>query len=154
MLMIGGAPESQALGLWLSCAPRGTPSRIEMDAEAMGAAARLAPVDPSYARKLLRDVVGGFAPHRDFTVAERMLADVSLDGCETAFRFGRDGKPFNMPGPSESRATRLSAIQTGVAREGGSGEVVSIDKTSAEVPAPADLPGLAKTDINECSPAP
>ena len=117
MLMIGGAPESQALGLWLSCAPRGTPSRIEIDVETMGAAAPLAPVDPSYARKLLRDVVGGFAPHRDFTVAERMLADVSLDGCETAPRFGRDGKPFNMPGPSESRAARLSAIQTGVARE-------------------------------------
>jgi hypothetical protein len=64
-------------------------------------------VDPGYARKLLRDVAVwaqfvGFAPPQDFAVVERIFGDVSADTCDVAFQFGRDGKPFYMPGPSES----------------------------------------------------
>lgn len=75
--------------------------------ETMGAAAPLAPVDPSYARKLLRDLAAwsqsiGFAPHRDFTVLEQMFGDVDAGACNVAFRFGRDGKPCYLPGPTES----------------------------------------------------
>jgi hypothetical protein len=75
--------------------------------EKLGAASPLVPVDPSYGRKLLRDAVAwsqskGFPPHREFAVAERILADVSPDPCGAVFQFGRDGKPFYMPGPKES----------------------------------------------------
>ncbi len=75
--------------------------------ETVGAAAPMMPVEPSYARKLLGDVAAwaqslGFPPHRDFAVAERMFGDVSAAGCDVDFRFGLDGKPSYMPGPTES----------------------------------------------------
>jgi hypothetical protein len=74
--------------------------------EGMGVEVPLKAVEPSYARKLLRDVVTwaqslGFAPHRDFVVAERMLGDVNAATCDVEFRFGRDGEPVYMPGPTE-----------------------------------------------------
>ena len=55
---------------------------------------RLAPVEPSYARKLLRDVAAwagsiGVAPHRDFAAVEQLFGDVSADACDATFQFGR-----------------------------------------------------------------
>jgi hypothetical protein len=72
----------------------------------LSAATPLVPVDPSYARKLLRDLVLwsgslGFQPHADFTTVERMFGDVDPQACEAAFEFGQDGKPLYVPGPSE-----------------------------------------------------
>jgi hypothetical protein len=69
----------------------------------------LADVDPSHARKLLRDVTAwsgsiGFAPHRDFAAVEPLFGDVSADACDATFEFGRDGKPFYLPGPFETPA--------------------------------------------------
>ena len=71
------------------------------------AGAPLVSVDPSYARKLLRDVAAwsqsiGFAPHRDFTAVERIFGDVSADASEASFRFGRDGTPVYVPGPMDT----------------------------------------------------
>jgi hypothetical protein len=67
----------------------------------------LVTIEPSHARKLLQDLRGwaesiGFAPAEDFEVVERLFGDVSTDSCDMAFQFGRDGKPFYVPGPSES----------------------------------------------------
>jgi hypothetical protein len=64
-------------------------------------------VDPSYARKLLRDLAAwsqsiGFAPHRDFTAVERIFGDVAADASEASFRFGCDGKPVYIPGPTDT----------------------------------------------------
>jgi len=64
-------------------------------------------VDPSYARKLLRDAADwaasiGFAAHRDFAVIERLFGDVRADASDATFQFGREGKPFHVPGPKES----------------------------------------------------
>jgi len=69
----------------------------------------MAPVDPSYARKLLRDAAAwaasiGFAPHRDFAAVEQLFGDVSADASDATFQFGREGKPFYVSGPSESPA--------------------------------------------------
>jgi hypothetical protein len=63
-------------------------------------------VDPSYARKLLRDAAAwahsmGFAPHRDFAMVEEIFGDVDPAACDVEFRFGRDGKPVYVPGPEE-----------------------------------------------------
>ena len=60
-----------------------------------------------HARKLLRDLriwaeSIGFSPAEDFEVVERLFGDVSPDSCDQTFQFGRDGKPFYVPGPSES----------------------------------------------------
>jgi hypothetical protein len=64
-------------------------------------------VDPSYARKLLREVAAwsqsiGLAPHRDFTAVERIFGEVPADASEASFRFGRDGKPVYIPGPMDT----------------------------------------------------
>ena len=69
----------------------------------------MAPVDPSYARKLLRDAAAwsasiGFSPHRDFAAVERLFGDVSADASDATFQFGGEGKPFYVSGPSESPA--------------------------------------------------
>jgi hypothetical protein len=112
--------------------------------ERMGAASPLVPVDPSYGRRLLRDAVAwsqskGFPPHREFAVAERILADVSPDACDAVFQFGRDGKPFYMPGPKESvslirrrfaRAAAARLLEDESAREAAAIECAS-DSTDA-----------------------
>jgi hypothetical protein len=71
------------------------------------AGSRLAPVDPSDARKLLRDLAVwsqsiGFPPHRDFAAVGRIFGDVSANESEADFPFGCDGKPLYIPGPFES----------------------------------------------------
>ena len=80
---------------------------FEMYMEATDAGAPMVSVDPSYARKLLRDLAAwsqsiGFPPHRDFAAVEPIFGDVNADASDAVFRFGRDGKPFYMPGPFES----------------------------------------------------
>jgi hypothetical protein len=75
----------------------------------MDAASPMVPVDPTDARKLLRDLAAwsqsiGFAPHRDFAAVERIFGDVSADASGAAFRFGRDGKPVYIPGPNDTVA--------------------------------------------------
>jgi hypothetical protein len=80
---------------------------FEIYIDAMEAGSPIVSVDPGYARKLLRDLGAwsqsiGFAPHPDFAAVERMFGDVSADASDTVFRFGRDGKPVYIPGPSDT----------------------------------------------------
>lgn len=80
---------------------------FEAYVDAMDALSPVVSVDPSYARKLLRDLAAwsqsiGFAPHRDFAAVERMFGEVSADASDAAFRFGRDGKPVYIPGPYDT----------------------------------------------------
>jgi len=80
---------------------------FEMYLEQTDAGSPLVSVDPSYARKLLRDLAAwsqsiGFAPHPDFAAVERMFGDVSADASDAVFRFGQDGKPVYIPGPSDT----------------------------------------------------
>ena len=70
---------------------------------------QLAPVDPSYARKLLRDAAAwaatiGFKPHRDFVGVEQIFGDVAAEACEATFSFGVDGRPCYVVGPTETPA--------------------------------------------------
>jgi hypothetical protein len=80
---------------------------FEMYMDATDAGSPVVPVDPSYARKLLRDLAGwsqsiGFAPHRDFAAVERTFGDVSANASDAVFRFGHDGKPLYIPGPNDT----------------------------------------------------
>jgi hypothetical protein len=80
---------------------------FEIYMDATDAGSPMIAVDPSYARKLLRDLAVwsqsiGFAPHRDFAAVERIFGDVSADASDAAFRFGRDGKPVYIPGPNDT----------------------------------------------------
>jgi hypothetical protein len=80
---------------------------LEMYVGVADAGSPMVSVDPGYARKLLRDLAAwsqsiGFAPHPDFAAVERMFGDVSADANDAVFRFGRDGKPVYIPGPSDT----------------------------------------------------
>jgi hypothetical protein len=71
------------------------------------ASSPLVSVDPSHARKLLRDLAAwsqsiGFAPHKDFAVIECIFGDVKANDSDAAFQFGQKGKPLYISGPSES----------------------------------------------------
>jgi hypothetical protein len=81
--------------------------KFEMMVAGLEDTAPLASVDPSYARKLLRDLAAwaasmGFPPHRDFAAIERLFGDVRADASDATFHFGREGKPLYVPGPKES----------------------------------------------------
>jgi hypothetical protein len=80
---------------------------FEMYMAATNAGSPMVSVDPSYARKLLRDLAAwsqaiGFAPHRDFAAVEGIFGDVSADASDAVFRFGREGRPVYIPGPSDT----------------------------------------------------
>jgi hypothetical protein len=80
---------------------------FEMYMEATDAGSPMISVDPSYARKLIRDLAAwsqsiGFAPHRDFAAVERIFGDTIADASDAVFRFGRDGKPMYIPGPNDT----------------------------------------------------
>jgi hypothetical protein len=78
----------------------------------MAAEIPLEPVEPSYARKLLRDLAiwaqaNGFAPARDFAAVERLFGDVSAEACDVAFQFGYEGgKPLYISDLSDWTALR------------------------------------------------
>lgn len=83
-------------------------------------------IEPARARKLLRDLVAwsrsiGLAPHPDFTVAESLFGDVSVDACNESFSFGKDGKPMLMRGPGDTPARirqRIEALRRTVGDDG------------------------------------
>ena len=82
---------------------------IEAFIEAMNMTAPLRPVDPSRARKLLRDLVAwsrslGIEPHVDYAAGDLLFGDIAADACSESFTFGSDGKPFYIPGPHDSPA--------------------------------------------------
>jgi hypothetical protein len=84
-------------------------SEFDAFVSAMEGEAPFVPVEPAYARKLLRDLVAygrsiGFEPPADYAAIESLFGDVSPDDCEIPFRFGRGGKPVYIPGPTETRA--------------------------------------------------
>lgn len=77
--------------------------------EAIDETAPLAEIDPSYARKLLRDLVAwsrslGIEPHSDYAALELLFGDSSAASCDVTFHFGQDGKPLYIPGPEDTPA--------------------------------------------------
>jgi hypothetical protein len=99
---------------------------FDMYVDAMHAASPMVPVDPGRARRLMRELAAwsqsiGFPPHRDFAAVERMFGDVVMDATELAFPFGRDGKPFYIPGPSDTRSLirqRVARLRQSVGDDG------------------------------------
>jgi hypothetical protein len=99
---------------------------FEMYMAATDAGSPTISVDPSYARKLLRELAVwaqsiGFAPHRDFVAVERIFGDVSADASDAVFRFGCDGKPVYIPGPTDTAALirrRIEQLQKSLGDDG------------------------------------
>jgi hypothetical protein len=89
---------------------------FELYMDVMDTASPMAPVDPSYARKLLRDLAAwsrsiGFAPHRDFAAVEPVFGDVNANASGAVFRFGRDGRPVYIPGPNDAASVVQRRIE-------------------------------------------
>lgn len=85
------------------------PSQFDEFISMAQAAAPVVPVDPAYARKLVRDARAyaaslGLRPHRNFAAVESLFGDVRAEDCSETFAFGRDGKPFYAVGPLETAA--------------------------------------------------
>jgi hypothetical protein len=94
--------------------------------DAMGATGRLEPADPSYARKLLHDVVDwartlGLQPHADYTEAEMLFGDVDAQSCSIAFEFGLEGRPCYVPGPTDTAAQTRRRVEILTRRLGADG---------------------------------
>ncbi len=102
------------------------PSEFEAFLSAAQDAAPAVPVDPSYARKLVRNAAAyaatlGLRPPRQFVSIERLFGDVRAEDCAETFVFGRDGKPFYVIGPTETArqvANRLQHLADQLGPEG------------------------------------
>ncbi len=102
------------------------PSEVDYYIATMRCAAPWQEVEPSLARKLLRDAAAygaslGLRPHRGFAAIEQLFGDVRAEDCTETFVFGRDGKPFYQIGPVESTeqiARRLGRLTERLGRDG------------------------------------
>lgn len=72
---------------------------------------------PACAKKLIEGAIAyaehlGFAPHRDFRKARRVLAGIDAALCPTEFTYGHNGRPHYVPDEddSEERVERVLAI--------------------------------------------
>ena len=84
-------------------------AEFEAMIEACGAETPFADVDPSYARKLLRDLAAyarsiGLEPVAEFAASELLFGDIRADDCNVDFQFGFEGKPLYIPGPTDTPA--------------------------------------------------
>lgn len=64
-------------------------------------------IHPACAKKLIEGAIAyaenlGFAPHRDYRKARRVLSGIEASLCPTDFTFGRDGRPCYLRGPDDS----------------------------------------------------
>jgi len=106
--------------------------------EAMQETDALKPVDPAYARKLLRDLAAcsryiGLAPHPDYPAAELLFGTVAADACGETFAFGMDGRPFYVPGPLDTPAVSRQRIEALRRRLGDDGfDVADLDDNAID----------------------
>jgi len=75
------------------------------------------PIHPACAKKLIAGALAyaeglGFAPHRDFRKARRVLSGLDASLCPTEFAYGRAGQPCYVQGPDDSadRVDRVLAV--------------------------------------------
>jgi hypothetical protein len=104
-----------------------------------GATAPLTPVDPPYARKLLRAAAAyarslGLSPHPDFETVELLFGDVAADACDVEFQFGYEGRPLYVPGPTESATQIRRRIDRLRRRLGDDGFDFSLPEDALDAP--------------------
>ncbi len=74
------------------------------------------PFHPACAKKMIEGAIAyaetfGFAPHRDYRKARRVLSGIDASTCPEVFEYGEDGRPCYVRGPddSEERVDRVLA---------------------------------------------
>jgi hypothetical protein len=73
--------------------------------------------EPSCTVKLIEDAVAyadglGFHPHRDYFTAKGIFGSIDPTACPKEYQFGKDGKPFYISGPNETKADSERIIAT------------------------------------------
>lgn len=77
-------------------------------------------IDPTYAQNLVYGVIEyaedlGFSPHKEFKVSEYILDDIEeLEYIE--IEFGKDGKPFYLPGENDNIVKNLMILDANVGK--------------------------------------
>jgi hypothetical protein len=107
-------------------------------------AAPMTNIDPTYARKLIRETVAygrslGFEPPAEYAAAELLFGDLSAESCDAIFTFGVEGKPCYVPGPTETPSVvrrRLEHLRSRLG-EGGFDFVEPVDDLDVEIAAGA-----------------
>ncbi len=72
---------------------------------------------PAYAKKFIDDAVAyarniGFAPGDDFDKTYTIVEEIDSSTCHDNFIFGKDGKPFFLPGPNDTPAKIAKIMKT------------------------------------------
>lgn len=103
-------PASELEGFIAANFPGGDPERIH----------------PTCAKKLIEGAIAyaeglGFAPHRDFRKARRVLSGLDAALCPTGFTFGCNGRPCYIQGPNDDEARVDRVLATLEARCGADG---------------------------------
>ena len=109
-------------------------------------------IHPACAKKLIYGAVAyaerlGFAPHRDYRKARRVLGGIDVAVCTEDFTFGKDGKPFYVASEMDSleRINRVIAILQARCGEGGFEYLIPIDDDTDD----EDLSGTARENLIE-----
>ena len=96
-------------------------------------------IHPTCAKKLIDGAIAyaeklGFAPHRDYRKARKVLSGLDASLCPTEFTFGRDGRPCFMRGPDDSdeRVGRIVAILEARCGEDGYDFIDAMDSDDAD----------------------
>jgi len=84
--------------------------------DGMRGALPIVSVDPSYARKLLREAAKyaeplGFRAPPEFAAVEALFGEVSPEACDTVFRFGLNGKPCYLASPNDPPGKTRSRLK-------------------------------------------
>jgi hypothetical protein len=95
-------------------------------------------VAPACACKLIEGAVDyaddlDLAPAKDFGVVQAIFGDIEPDACSDTFTFGKDGKPFYVPGPLDTPA-RIRAVTLALQNRLG------VDGSNRLIEAVADAP--------------
>jgi hypothetical protein len=85
--------------------------------EALSETQEFVEVEPSRARRLIRDAAAyaaglGLPAAKDTPVIEAIFGDVDANACTESFTFGKDGKPFYVSGPYDTPARVRTIGQT------------------------------------------
>jgi hypothetical protein len=93
---------------------------------------------PGAARKLTEDAISharglGFSPGVDYGKASRVFGGITTADCDEQFKFGKNGKPFYIQGPSDSpaRVGRILRALKDRCGEGGYHYIVTADDLEA-----------------------
>jgi hypothetical protein len=73
--------------------------------------------EPAWTVKLIEDAVAyaeglGFHAHRDYLTIKDIFGSIDPAACPKEFEFGKDGKPFYISGPNETKADSERIIAT------------------------------------------